>query len=87
MDDYKLTIKDLETWSPDTIAETFDNVSKELYLHLWNVVVPSYEQDKLILPQDFDSKFYQAFEPNSIGWLKYVDMKFKNELQLIANSL
>jgi hypothetical protein len=81
-----MELKDLELHGPDTIAECFDGVSSELSSHLWNVVIPSYEADELKLPQDGDSKFYRSMEPNSTGWLKYVDEKFKKELEAVAKA-
>jgi len=77
-------LKLLELHSPDTIAECYDGVSKDLYAHIWNVVLPSYEADELKLPQDGDAKFYRSLEPNGTGWLCYVDEKFRKELLDVA---
>ena len=79
-----MDIKDLENHSPDTVAECFDGVSKELYAHLWNVVLPSYEAEELKLPQDADSTFYRSLEPNSTGWLKYVSAEFTEDLKAVV---
>jgi len=76
-----MSIQDLELHSPDTVAECFSGVSSELYVHIWNVVLPAYEAD---LPTGEDTAFYLSLEPNSTGWLKYVDAKFKDDLELVA---
>ena len=78
-----MQLKSLEYYSPDTVAECFEGVSSDLYAHLWNIVVPSYEADCLKLPQDSDSKFYRSLEPNSIGWLKYVGAEFRSDLEKV----
>ena len=85
-EDDKPELKLLELHSPDTIAECYDGVSNELCSHLWNVVLPSYEADELKLPQDGDAKFYRSLEPNGTGWLKYVDEKFKADLEAVAKA-
>ncbi len=80
----KEILERLELSSPDTIAECYDGVSKDLYIHLWNDVVPKYEDDEAKLPQDGDAKFYRSLEPNSTSWLRFVDEKFKDELLKVA---
>ena len=80
----KETLGRLELHSPDTIAECYDGVSQDLYLHLWNDVVPKYEDEEAKLPQDGDAKFYRSLEPNGTGWLRFVNEKFKDQLLNVA---
>jgi hypothetical protein len=80
----KETLQLLELSSPDTIAECYDGVGRELYAHLWNDVVPKYEYEEATLPQYGDSKFYRSLEPSGTGWLRFVDEKFKDELLNVA---